>query len=157
MATHSFLTNDLYDKTARPHLYSDNLKVQSEGFLVASFQHVTVTIKFMLVVRTAPINSHHKLRSQLSAFQVSLWVKVSIIAGKNIQDLTMASDTSSNEVGNRISLTSILVTIVGFISLFGCSSPHSQFAFFFFHGIYAHVLTGPPSKRHSYVVSLEVR
>ena len=89
----------------------------------------------MLVVETAPINIHNKLRSQLSAFQVSLWVKMSIIAGKNIQDLTMASDTSSNEVGNRISLTSILVTIVGFISLSVCSSPHSQFVFLFSRNI----------------------
>ena len=31
----------------------------------------------MLVVETAPINIYHKLRSQLSAFQVSLWVKMS--------------------------------------------------------------------------------
>ena len=60
---------------------------------------------------------------------------MSIIAGKNIQDLTIASDTSSNEVGNRISLTSILVTIVGFISLSVCSSPHSQFAFLFSRNI----------------------
>ena len=31
----------------------------------------------MLVVETVPINTCHKLRSQLSAFQVSLWVKLS--------------------------------------------------------------------------------
>ena len=31
----------------------------------------------MLIVETAPINIYHKLRSQLSAFQVSLWVKMS--------------------------------------------------------------------------------
>ena len=35
-------------------------------------------IRFMLVIETAPINIYHKLRSQLSAFQVSLWVKMSI-------------------------------------------------------------------------------
>ena len=32
----------------------------------------------MLVVETAPTNIYHKLRSQLSAFQVSLRVKMSI-------------------------------------------------------------------------------